>query len=86
MGSISGLGRSPGEGNGNSLQYSCLGNPTEEPGKLQTMMLQRVRHNLVTECAHACTHTHTHRAPSANGLTGKFYQDILSVLQIVPIC
>jgi len=26
MGSISGLGRSPGEGNGNSLQYSCLEN------------------------------------------------------------
>ena len=26
-GSIPGLGRSPGEGNGNLLQYSCLGNP-----------------------------------------------------------
>ena len=25
-GSISGLGRHPGEGNGNPLQYSCLGN------------------------------------------------------------
>ena len=25
-GSISGLGRSPGEGNGNPLQYSCLEN------------------------------------------------------------
>ena len=29
MGSISGLGRSPREGNGNSLQYSCLGNPID---------------------------------------------------------
>ena len=28
-GSISGLGRSPGERNGNPLQYSCLGNPME---------------------------------------------------------
>ena len=28
-GSISGLGRSPGEGNGNSLQYSCLENPMD---------------------------------------------------------
>ena len=27
MGSIPGLGRSPGEENGNLLQYSCLGNP-----------------------------------------------------------
>ena len=26
LGSIPGLGRSPGEGNGNSLQYSCLEN------------------------------------------------------------
>ena len=25
--SIPGLGRSPGEGKGNPLQYSCLGNP-----------------------------------------------------------
>ena len=29
LGSISGLERSPGEGNGNPLQYSCLGNPTD---------------------------------------------------------
>ena len=27
VGSISGLGRSPGRGNGNPLQYSCLENP-----------------------------------------------------------
>ena len=27
MGSIPGLGRSPGRGNGNSLQYSCLEDP-----------------------------------------------------------
>ena len=28
-GSISGLGRSPREGNGSPLQYSCLGNPMD---------------------------------------------------------
>ena len=28
-GSIPGLGRSPGEGNGNPFQYSCLGNPMD---------------------------------------------------------
>ena len=27
---IPGLGRSPGEGNGNSLQYSCLKNPMDK--------------------------------------------------------
>ena len=40
LGSIPGLGRSPGEGNGNPFHYSCLGSPmdrgawTEEPGGL----------------------------------------------------
>ena len=29
MGLIPGLERSPGEGNGNPLQYSCLGNPMD---------------------------------------------------------
>ena len=28
-GSVPGLGRFPGEGNGNSLQYSCLENPMD---------------------------------------------------------
>ena len=28
-GSIPGSGRSPGEGNSNPLQYSCLGNPMD---------------------------------------------------------
>ena len=29
VGSTPGLGKSPGEGHGNSLQYSCLENPME---------------------------------------------------------
>ena len=29
LGPIPGLGRSPGEGNGNPLQYSCLENPMD---------------------------------------------------------
>ena len=29
-GSVSGLGRSSGEGNGNPLQYSCLRNPMDK--------------------------------------------------------
>ena len=34
------------EGNGTPLQYSCLENPwAEEPGRLQSMGLLRVRHN-----------------------------------------
>ena len=30
LGSIPGSGRSPGEGNGNPLQYYCLENPTDK--------------------------------------------------------
>ena len=32
VGSIPGLGRPPGEGNGNPLQYSCLENPMDRGG------------------------------------------------------
>ena len=43
---IPGWGRSPGEGNGNPTQYFALRIPwTEEPGRLPSMGLQRVRHN-----------------------------------------
>ena len=45
-GSIPRLGRSPREGNGNPLQYSCWEITwTEEPGRLQSTGWQRVRHN-----------------------------------------
>ena len=43
LGSIPGLGRSPGEGNGNPLLILAWKIPwTEEPDKLQSMGLQRV--------------------------------------------
>ena len=45
LGLIPGLGRSPGERDGNPLQYSCLENPMNEPGGLQSMGSQRVRHD-----------------------------------------
>ena len=46
LGSIPGLGRFPGEGNGNLLQYLSLENlMTEESGGLESMGSQRVRHN-----------------------------------------
>ena len=40
MGSIPGLGRSPGEGHGNPLQRPCLENPMTEGG-LQSMGSQK---------------------------------------------
>ena len=46
-GSIPGSERSPGGGNGNPLQYSCLENSIDrgEPGGLQSKRSQRLRHN-----------------------------------------
>ena len=46
VGLIPGLGRSPGEGNGNPLQCSCLENLRDgEPGGLSSMGSHRVRHD-----------------------------------------
>ena len=46
VGSIPGLGRSPEEGNGNRLQYSCLESPMDRgAGQATVHGLQRVRHN-----------------------------------------
>ena len=49
-GLIPGSGRSPGVGNGNPLQYSCLGNPMDRRASgLQSIRSQRVGHDLVTK-------------------------------------
>ena len=48
-GSIPGRRRSPGEGNCNSIQYSCLENSKHgKPGGLQSMELHRVEHDWAT--------------------------------------
>ena len=49
-GSIPGSRQSPGEGNGNPCQYSCLEIPwTEEPGRLQSGESKRAGHYLATK-------------------------------------
>ena len=54
-GSIPALGRSPGEGNGDPLQYSCLGNPVDRG------IWQSTVHGVTKSWAQlsTCTHTHT---------------------------
>ena len=48
-GSVPRSGRSPGEGNGNPLQYSCLENPVDGGAcGLQSMESQRVGHDRAT--------------------------------------
>ena len=43
LGSIPGLGRSPGEGNGNPLQYSCLESPTDGGACVHKVAKSRTR-------------------------------------------
>ena len=54
LGLIPGLGGSPGEGNGNALQCSCLENPMDR-GVWQATVhgVARVGHNLATKPPHA---------------------------------
>ena len=55
--SIPGLGRSPGGGNGNLFQYSCLENPMDKGACRATV------HGLAKSriwLSPACVHTHTH--------------------------
>ena len=50
LGLIPGLGRSPGEGKGNTLQYSCLENSMDRGAWQATVhVVSRVRHDLVTK-------------------------------------
>ena len=49
-GLIPGSGRSPGEGNGNPLQYSCLENPMDRGAWQATVHgVTKVRHDLATK-------------------------------------
>ena len=43
LGSSPGLGRSPGEGNGNPLQYSCLENPMDQRTWWTSLVAQTVK-------------------------------------------
>ena len=52
-GLIPGLGRSPGEGNGNPPQYSCLRNPMDKGA------WQATPHCVAKTHTHTHTHTHT---------------------------
>ena len=56
MDSIPGSGRSLGVGNGNPLQYSCLGNPTEISGAWRATV-----HGVAKSRTQLNAHAHTHR-------------------------
>ena len=53
MGSIPGSGRSPGERNGNPLQYSCLANPMDR-GAWQAIVHGVTEESNMTATEHRC--------------------------------
>ena len=57
--STPGLGRSLGVGNGNPIQYSCLGNSMDRGAWWATVHGGHKKLDM-TEHAHTYTHTHTH--------------------------
>ena len=62
MGSIPGWGRSPGGGNGNPLQHSCLENSMDRGAWRATVhgVAKELNRTSVCVCVHAHTHTRTH--------------------------
>ena len=58
--SIHGLGRVPGGGNGNPLQYSCLENSMDRAAWQTTAHGITKSRTQLSICTHTHTHTHTH--------------------------
>ena len=71
LGSIPGSGRSPGEGNDNPLQYSCLENPMDRgAGQATVHGVARDRHDLATKPP---------AAPAAAAAAAKWLQSCLTL-------
>ena len=66
--SIPGSGRSPGEGNGNPLQYSCLENSMDRGA--WWAIVHRVTKSQTRLSAHTYTQAGSQRPANSNGLTG----------------
>ena len=73
QGSIPGLGRSSGEGNGNLLQYSCLENSMDREAWRATVRGVAKSQTRLSE-SHTHTHTHTHSQTAGGLLRSGDYQ------------
>ena len=75
VGSIPGLRRCPGEGNGNPLQYSCLGNPKDR-GACQSIVHGVAKNwTPLSVHAHARARTHTHTWSGGGEVAGRVMRE-----------
>ena len=84
LGSVPGSGRSPGEGNGNPLQHSCLENPVDRGAWWATVpVVPRVGQDLTTKAPPICVYfpylEGSSRAKAMNVLKAEFAQVCQSV-------
>ena len=75
LGSIPGWGRSPGEGNGNPLQYSCLEDPMDRGAWWATVYGVAKSWTWLSD-KHTHTHTHTHLSRCSKGLHSIFDEPV----------
>ena len=81
---IPGMGRSPGGGHGNPLEYSCWRIPwTKEPDELQSIGLQRVGHDWTTK--YSAGHSYRCRIVLKNTYA-KLHEDWKSDNKAVCVC
>ena len=89
MGSIPGSGRSPGGGNGNPLQFSCLENPMDREAwqatvygitKSQTLAEQLSTHTLCRTAGpcKSCSYSYSRVTSHGLGLVGWFLDELLA--------
>ena len=62
-------------GNGNTLQYSCLGNPMDRGAWWATVHVVMKSQTWLSDwaCTHTHTHTHTHTPPVACGSDAQWW-------------
>ena len=91
MGSVPGLRRSPGGGNGNPLEYPCLGNPMDRGvWRAAVPGVSRVRHGLATKppplkIKGLSHHSWLYRSVLSSLLSGRCGFSILPFLQTVTL-
>ena len=76
LGSIPGSGIFPGGGNGNPLQYSCLGNPVDR-GAWWATICESVEMDMTKRLTHHHHHHLSYMAKSSRG--GSYWWDLLSI-------